>query len=197
MTDAIPSVRELLRAKMERARPHIRPFCFLLSLLLTLYYASTHIPPGWLTYLLSTPALLVLAVTALARLNDIRPDQISKRWQVRRYGMVMVGAASLGLCFEPLIPWGVGITTLDFPSWREVVVRWGIALVWITTPHMPPWWRYITGEYRTVREEKKAKVVAEGGRDPYATKQDHPVMPPEGERRTERRHGGDRREVSP
>lgn len=35
-----------------------------------------------------------------------------------------------------------------FPTWRAVVLLWGFALTWLTTPDHPPWDYYITGKYR-------------------------------------------------
>lgn len=192
MTDQIP-VREMFDAKMKRARLHLWPFLFMVALVLILYTASATIQPGWVTFTMSSFALAICAVTSLSRLNDLLPEQSSKRWQARRVGLIMVGAASIGLLVEPVLVWMDGIRMVDFPSWREVMLRWGFALVWITTPHMPPWWRYVSGAYKTEREAKRAAVASVIiGLDP---KDDAPVFNDAGE--IERRHGGDRREEAP
>ncbi|MES2704856.1 MAG: hypothetical protein V4649_19630 [Bacteroidota bacterium] len=41
------------------------------------------------------------------------------------------------------------------------MLRLGIALTWITTPMMPPWHMYITGEHKTLRLEVPANVAVE------------------------------------
>lgn len=185
------TVRELFCAKVKRARQHLVPFCFMVALVLVLYTASATIEPGWVTFWISGVALMVTAITSLSRLNDLLPEQVSKRWQARRVGLIMCGAAAIGLLVEPLLVWAQGIPMVDFPSWREVMMRWGFALVWITTPHMPPWWRYVSGQYKTEREARRAKVASViVGLDP---KDDAPVYTENGQ--IERRHGGDRREI--
>lgn len=187
------TVRELFSAKMQRARMHFWPFSFMVVLVMVFYVASATIPPGWLTYSTSAVALAIVAITALSRLNDLLPEQSSKRWQARRVGLIMCGASAIGLMVEPMLVWSQGIPMVDFPSWREVMMRLGFALVWITTPHMPPWWRYVSGAYKTERDAKRAAVASViVGLDP---KDDAPVYNDAGE--IERRHGGDRREEGP
>ena len=128
-----------------RIRRQLPAIIFLTMLVMAAYYASIHIPPGWMTYLVSSAALIIMAVTALARLDDIAPEQASKRWQSRRAGLIftIAGVGAIGL--EPLAK----ITShgvIDFPSWGHVLLHWGVALTWITTPNMPPWWKYMTGQ---------------------------------------------------
>lgn len=185
------TVKELFDAKVKRAKVHVVPFVVMVGIVMILYTASATIEPGWITYGLSAGALIIVAVTALSRLNDLLPEQCSKRWQARRIGLIMAGAASVGIIVEPMLVWMQGIPMVDFPSWREVMMRWGFALVWITTPHMPPWWRYVSGIYKTEREARRAAVVNTiVGLDP---KDDAPVYAEDGT--IERRHGGDRREI--
>ena len=88
--------------------------------------------------LCAIPALFIL-VTALARLNDIRRDQSSKRWWVRRMGLLMVFVAMvlrIGGYFFTFAPYWQQVTVLLF--------MWGVLLTWMTTPGMPPWWKYIS-----------------------------------------------------
>jgi hypothetical protein len=106
--------------------------------------------------------------------------------------------ATIGLLLEPLTVRSSGVTEVDFPSWREVILRWGMALVWLTTPHMPPWWRYISGRYKTLNEARLAAVShIVSGLDPsedapqYTSSE---TLPPGV---VERRTGYDRREHSP
>lgn len=93
-------------------------------------------------YLLLLPALLIIAVTALVRANDIGWKRKGGHWHVRRIGFVLVGGAAVGYMLKPW--WFSGI----YPSWYSVVLAWGVALTWITTPGQPPWWRYVSGEYK-------------------------------------------------
>lgn len=83
------------------------------------------------------PAFLIL-VTALARLNDIKKSQNSKRWWVRRLGLLMV--------FVSMTMFIGGFFFVFAPYWKQVVALsglWGVLLTWATTPGMPPWHKYI------------------------------------------------------
>lgn len=83
------------------------------------------------------PAFLIL-VTALARLNDIKRSQNSKRWWVRRIGLLGVFVSMTMLI--------AGFFFTFAPYWRPVTALsglWGVLLTWMTTPGMPPWWKYI------------------------------------------------------
>jgi hypothetical protein len=92
------------------------------------------------SYLVSLPAYLLIIITALARVNDIRPTQASKRWQFRRFGLSLV-AAACGMF--ALMPFG---EVPRYPTWLATGFTWGLAFSWLTTPNMPPWWRYIAGK---------------------------------------------------
>jgi hypothetical protein len=41
------------------------------------------------------------------------------------------------------------------------MLRLGIALTWITTPMMPPWHHYISGDYKRLKIEVPADVVVD------------------------------------
>lgn len=108
------------------------------ALLMGIYGCTIAIKPGLLTTILSTIPLLGIAATALARVNDIGQGKNSKRWQARRVGLTMAGIGALALCATPIMG-------LDGPPpWKDVIFEWGIMLTWLTTPHMPPWWRWIS-----------------------------------------------------
>ena len=64
-------------------------------LILAIYWFSLYIPPGWATWWLIAPATLIVAITALARVNDIGPERMGKRWQVRKVGLILAGAGSV------------------------------------------------------------------------------------------------------
>lgn len=88
--------------------------------------------------LCAIPAFLIL-VTALARLNDIRRSQSSKRWWVRRVGLLLV--------FVSMSVFLGGFFFTFAPYWKQVTALcglWGVLLTWMTTPGMPPWWKYIS-----------------------------------------------------
>lgn len=146
-----------IKAKAVHARQNAIPFLIIVALLMGLYFLSLAVKPGWITWAISAAGLFIIAVTVLARLNDITPDQTSKEWQARRVGLVLAGASAIGLMFnEPLVVLLHGIDAAIFPTWRDVSFKWGITLMLLTTPQQPPWWKYITGEYKTVRQAKNA-----------------------------------------
>lgn len=83
-------------------------------------------------------AVLILA-TALARLNDIKKSQKSKRWWVRRVG--------LGLVSVSMVMFIASYFTVSAPYWanvRQLFGLYGFLLTWMTTPGMPPWWKYVS-----------------------------------------------------
>lgn len=111
------------------------------AIVLALIIGVSDTPPSWATWGVAAPALAVLAVTAAARLQDISGR--GKRYFFRRLGMILVGAGCGALLLAPILGY-----SNSFPTWRGAVVYLGMALAWVTTPNMPPWWRYISGEYK-------------------------------------------------
>lgn len=84
-------------------------------------------------------AALLIFLTAVARLNDIKCSQNSKRWWVRRIGLMLVTVSMVMVI--------ASYFTLATPYWYQVqrfTGLWGLALTWFTTPGMPPWWKYIS-----------------------------------------------------
>lgn len=141
--DLYERVPEELRARLRHQALHqALPTAVLMLVLLSLYGLTVLVPVGWLTYGLSTAALLVIWLTAVARVNDITAS--GRRWHLRRLGLVLCGTVAVVLIAAPLFP------PVDFPTWNEVLLRWGFAITWFTTPNMPPWWQYISGEERRV-----------------------------------------------
>lgn len=93
------------------------------------------------TYLFCFIPLLILAITALVRANDIGRQRKGWNWVVRKIGLVLVGAASIAFLLEPIWIWNSPwIYRLGFFS-----LVFGMALTWLTTPGMPPWWKYVSG----------------------------------------------------
>lgn len=96
-------------------------------------------------YLIALPAWVILFITACARLADMDRTQWALTDHVRRLGMMGVGAMSIIMVLGPF--------TRDgwlYPShtWRTCGLSWSWALVWVTTPGMPPWWDFILGVHR-------------------------------------------------
>jgi hypothetical protein len=84
-------------------------------------------------------AAIIILITAVARLDDIKRSQQSVRWWMRRIGLLMVSVAMIMLL--------ASYVTVGAPNWvpiQKILGLWGIALTWLTTPGMPPWWKYIT-----------------------------------------------------
>ena len=104
---------------------------------LFLYLTGTTIESGWVTYAIQLPALFIIAVTALARVNDISENKKGHVWNLRRLGLSFSGAAAVSMMFTPWM-------YEEFPSWRGLLLAWGFAMTWITTPDQPPWWKKIT-----------------------------------------------------
>lgn len=142
MKEAVRFFRQYLVEMVDVAKLQWRAFATAVVVLLAVYFGSVFIPPGVVTWLLILPPSLVVAITALARVNDIGPEKIQMRWHVRRLGLIMAGAGAVMLMATPFGE------TPAYPTWRVVVFVWGVALAWLTTPNMPPWWHYVTGEYR-------------------------------------------------
>lgn len=116
---------------------------------ITLFYQlNATVPPGWLSWLTTLPALFVILATAIARLDTIGQDKVAYHWQMKRTGFVLL--ASLAIVFG-LLPFG---SEPMFPTWLFSGVAWGLALTWLSTPNQPPWWRFITGEYRVSKKRK-------------------------------------------
>ena len=83
-------------------------------------------------------ALLIICM-AVARLNDIKRTQVSKRWWFRRVGLLMV--------FVSMVMFVAAYFTLAAEYW-DATCRflgvWGFALTWVTTPYQAPFWKYIS-----------------------------------------------------
>lgn len=106
------------------------------------YIMSLLFPAGWVSYAFIVPPSFVVAITALARVNDIGPEKMGRRWQYRKISLILVGAGAVMVMSTPFIDVPM------FPSWRAVVLMYGVAGTWMTTPGMPPWDYYITGKFR-------------------------------------------------
>lgn len=88
-------------------------------------------------YVISCIALLVIAATMLARANDLR-WRSGFHWNARLIGFILTGFAPFGIM-------GWEWFAEQWPSLYEVLFRFGLMLVFLTTPYLPPWWKWISG----------------------------------------------------
>lgn len=132
--------QDLIEA-VDVAKMKWRPFALTVVLLLAVYAGSLFVPPGPITYALCVPPCVVILLTAIARVNDIGVECMSWRWDVRRIGMVMAGAGAVMVIGAPFTADGWVV------PWRAVVLAWGVAFAWFTTPGQEPWEEYILGTY--------------------------------------------------
>ena len=138
----INRLKTLLAHVRDKAVLNALPIALIVICGLALYLGGITIEAGLASYLASIPALLVLAVTALARVNDIKRSNVGWLWQARRVGLVAVGAAAITFLHAPLFD------VTASPTWKDLLMYYGFALTWITTPNMPPWWKYVSGEVK-------------------------------------------------
>ncbi len=94
-------------------------------------------------------AAALILVTAVARLNDIKRTQTSKRWWVRRIGLLFVTTAMMMFI--------ASYFTVATKYWwliLKLLTLWGFCLTWMTTPGMPPWWKYVArNDYKLGEDE--------------------------------------------
>lgn len=88
-------------------------------------------------FIASAACLLLVSITMLARANDLRWRK-GLLWNVRLIGFILAGCAPLGMV-------AVELMFLETPNIYEVIFRVGIAAVFMTTPYLPPWWKWISG----------------------------------------------------
>lgn len=89
-----------------------------------------------LYFIISLIALALISVTMLVRANDISFKK-GFTWQVRKLSFIVVGFAPVGIALREL-------STDCQPSIYEVLFRCGLAGVFMTTPYLPPWWKWIS-----------------------------------------------------
>lgn len=102
-------------------------------------------------FILNLACMLIFIITVIPRLNDIGKDKMTMVWHVRRLGLVLAGAASVGLIYLQFIPPDqTGDALRNYVSFMrqgrffDTMLHIGFALTWITTPNHPPFWKYIT-----------------------------------------------------
>lgn len=115
--------------------------------LAAVYWILQQPGPSLASWLAGLPAALIVGITTLVRANDLPREVTGWRGHLRRTGFVFSGLGALSYI---IMPWGDhGV----WPSWEWVMFLYGVASVWVTTPHLPPWWPYITGEKKILRSK--------------------------------------------
>lgn len=109
-------------------------------LALGITYAASLLDPGWVSYFISLPAFAVIAATATSRIVDMQGWELHHA--VRRTGFLLMIAYVAAMTISPFTE------TPTFPSWYAVVGTWGLTMCWLTTPNMPPWWKWVSGQYK-------------------------------------------------
>lgn len=109
-----------------------------LACLAIAYYAIEQPYPSVAAWVVGLPAAAIVSITAVVRGNEIPVEVDSWRSHLRRAGFFFSGIGAVNFIMTPLI-WG-------WPSWYSLLLLWGIAAAWLTTPNMPPWWDYVTGK---------------------------------------------------
>ncbi len=125
--------------------------------MVAVWLLTSTLQPSLTTYYLSLPALLFLWITAVARVNDI--DSPGARWQIRRGGLILAVGGTVAMGLEPLYGGA-------YPTRGELFLLYGFVGTWLTTPNMPPWWRYVAGrEANPEVDERPEGVERRSGHD--------------------------------
>ena len=102
-------------------------------------------------YLLAAPGWFFVVITAATRLADMGKDEWKLRDHTRRLGLMGAGALGTVMLLTPFVTDG---WLYDDSTWRGTLMAWSWALVWLTSPNMPPWWDTVLGVHRTTEEWK-------------------------------------------
>lgn len=116
--------------------------------LLVMYSLSEWVDRSLLGIIIGIPPALIIIVTCIARGHDMREQEWDLRGVVRRMAMIAGVVASTRFITLGLSRPG------NFPDWGLVVGLWAWACTLITTPKMPPWWKYIGKNYE-IEEQKR------------------------------------------
>lgn len=142
MEETVSFFKQQLIEAWDLAKHQWKPFCAALVAVVVFYFFSVLFAPGWVSYLFIVPPCLVIAMTSLPRVNDIGPELRGLRWEARRIALIMAGVGAVMMLGAPFA------SDPNWPAWRTVVLCWGFAVAWMTTPGRPPWDYYISGRYR-------------------------------------------------
>lgn len=97
-----------------------------------------------LQLLVTFVALAVISATMLARAHDLGLRS-GVKWNTRRVGFILAGFAPVGVML-------FSITGRD-PTFFWMLFSVGVCLVFVTTPYLPPWWKWISGQDETPPHE--------------------------------------------
>jgi hypothetical protein len=89
--------------------------------------------------MIATLCLMFLAVTMFFRANDLR-RKTGIIWHVRKLGLIVTGVAALAVIAHDWI-----LMMRDFTT-SETALLIGLVLVFLTSPHLPPYWKWISGK---------------------------------------------------
>lgn len=122
-------------------------FIYAIAVLIA-YTVTDFTPVGWGTYFLVLPAYIIIILTCLARANNLAgDDRVS---DARRFGFAVMVGMELLFTLEPL--WGV------FPKWSRIWTAWALAIIWMTTEGLPPWWQLVTGGWNHLAMSEKFRL---------------------------------------
>ena len=82
--------------------------------------------------------LIFIAATMFYRANDIR-RKAGWVWHVRKLGLVLTGTSAISML---LYDWMLKLRDL---SVSETGLLFGVCLVFFTSPHLPPYWKWFFG----------------------------------------------------
>ena len=89
--------------------------------------------------MLTVLCLIFIAVTMFFRVSDIR-NKTGLLWRARMLGLCLTGVGSIGCV---LYDWLLHSFTF---SWSQRGLLFGLVLVFLTSPHLPPYWKWISGK---------------------------------------------------
>lgn len=118
---------------------HWKALAFALAVMMFFYVFMVSRSNGWFAWVLSVPPGIVIMITAWCRVTDMSACNLGWHWQARKVGLALAGSGAAAVMVAPFT------THQLFPGWEVLIMMWGFALAWLTTPNMVPWWRYITG----------------------------------------------------
>lgn len=88
----------------------------------------------WFMLVISTLSLVLIAITLMYRAVELKDKGL--RWNVRRLGLILTAFAPVGILAHE---WA----RHDWPDVYTVSFRFGLLLVFMTTPYLPPWHRWL------------------------------------------------------
>lgn len=91
-----------------------------------------------LQFLITTLALLIIMVTMFLRAYDLKLKGL--RWNVRRIGFCLAGFSPIGIIVQ-------AYRTNEYGGWYMTAFLVGITLVFMTTPYLPPWHKWIWKDF--------------------------------------------------